>query len=185
MAVAATDLYDKSFEDHDVDMKLRRDGGDDPLNPEHLEIVRDRNQSKAINSRRGPMMIIAGSGMANGGRIIHHLRQRISDPSTMILFTGYQGTGTLGRDILDGNEYVQIFGEDVAVRAEVFRMTSLSAHADQADIMRWLGGFKAPPKRTFIVHGEPGPQEVLRDKIIADLGWNVVIPEQAQDFELS
>lgn len=184
MAVTATQLYDQTKEDHDVEMKIRIGEGDDPLNPEGLVLVRDRNQSKAINGNRGPMMVIAGSGMANGGRIIHHLRSRLDDDRTIVLFTGYQANGTLGRRILNGDPEVEIFGQPIQVRARVERMTSLSAHADQQEMLTWLRGFKTPPKKTFIVHGEPGPQEVLAAKIREELGWDTVIPTHGQTVEL-
>lgn len=185
MAISASDLYLRSKEDHDKDMKLAIAHGENPIEPEYLEIVRDREQSKAINSRSGPMVVIAGSGMATGGRIVHHLLQRLDRPETTVLFTGYQTVGTLGRELLEGAQEVEIHGSAVQVRARIDRLTSLSAHADQGEMMSWLRGFKQPPKRTFIVHGEPGVQEALAAKIEAELGWTVSIPEQAELFELA
>lgn len=184
MAISATDLYLRHKEDHDEDMKIALTDGK-ALEPDLLEFVRDREQSKALNSRKGPMMIIAGSGMANGGRVVHHLLHRLSDPSTFVLFTGYQAEGTLGRDILELNPEVRIHGKFVQVRARVEKLNSLSAHADQSEILRWLSGFKQPPRKTFIVHGEPEAQEALRDKIDEELGWSCEIPYQGQRFELN
>lgn len=184
MATSATLLYDHTREDHDVDMKDLAEGGSSPLHPEHLEFVRDKSQSKALNVRQGPMVIISGSGMLNGGRIVHHLKQRLDDPSTVLLFTGYQGVGTLGREILDGADVVEIHRAEIPVRARIERLTSLSAHADQGEILDWIGNFKTAPKRTFLVHGEPGPQKALRDKIAERFGWDVEIPEQGESFEL-
>jgi metallo-beta-lactamase family protein len=184
MATSATVLYDHTREDHDVDMKDFSLDGKSALHPDHLEFVRDKSQSKALNARQGPMVIISGSGMCSGGRILHHLKQRLDDPTTVLLFTGYQGAGTLGREILDGAESVEIHRAEIPVRARIERLTSLSAHADQAEIIEWLANFKSPPKRTFLVHGEPGPQEALRDRIVERYGWDVAIPEYRQAFDL-
>lgn len=184
MGVTATELYARTSEDHDVDMKLRLDQGDEPLNPDGVVMVRDRNQSKAINGNDGPMVIIAGSGMANGGRVVHHLKSRLGDERTVVLFTGFQASGTLGRELLEGATEVEIHGATIPVRARIERMTSLSAHADQGEIMNWLRGFKTPPKTTFLVHGEPEPQQVLAELIRSELGWNVRVPRLHESFEL-
>ncbi len=184
MAISTTELYRACQEEHDADMNQELDLGHTPLDPEGVTFVRDRELSKELNSRRGPMMIIAGSGMANGGRVVHHLFHRLSDPSTTVLFTGYQAEGTLGRRLLDGHERVRMFGKEVEVRAKTERLNALSAHADQGEIMRWLAGFKTPPKKTFIVHGEPKAQAVLQAKIAVDLGWETVIPKQGEMFQL-
>lgn len=185
MATTATQLYDRTVEDHDVDMRnLEEVDGKSPLQPDHLEFVRDTNASKALNRRPGPMVIISGSGMLTGGRVVHHLKQRLSDPKTLLLFTGYQGQGTMGRDLLDGAEEVTIHGQPIEVRAHIERLTSLSAHADYSEILTWLSHFTQPPKRTFLVHGEPEAQESLRDKIVAQYGWDVAIPHEGQTFRL-
>ena len=122
--------------------------------------------------------------MANGGRIVHHLMHRLGDPNTIVLFSGYQGEGTLGRRIQDGAERVRIYGQEIENRAEVQTLGSLSAHADQGEIMRWLKGFKNPPRKTFIVHGEPPAQAALKERIIADLGWEVEVPTRGDHFSL-
>ncbi|RYG35612.1 MBL fold metallo-hydrolase [bacterium] len=184
MAVTATDLYAMAKEEYDDDMKVAVATGHSPLDPEGLHTVRDRQQSKAINTATGPMVIVAGSGMANGGRVVHHLLHRISDPNTIVLFTGYQAEGTLGRHILDGEPEVRIQGHEVPVRARIEKLNALSAHADQGEMLHWLRGFKTPPRRTFIVHGEPPAQAALRDKIVAELGWDAVIPKFGENFEL-
>jgi metallo-beta-lactamase family protein len=149
-----------------------------------LSLIRDSEQSKALNKQRGPMMIIAGSGMATGGRIIHHLKHRLDDPATQVVFTGYQGEGTLGRRLLDGASQVEIHRQPIAVRAKISKLNSLSAHADQEEILTWLKKFKSPPKRTFIVHGEPPAQLALQQKIAQQLGWATSIPAQGQVFDL-
>lgn len=184
MATSASRLYLECADEHDKEMQILISEGDNPIEPENCEYVRDREASKALNNRPGPMVIIAGSGMANGGRIVHHMHRRLDDPTTMVLFTGYQAEGTLGRRLLEGQKQVKILGDDVTVNAKVDKLNSLSAHADQGEIMRWLGGFKAAPKRTFIVHGEPKAQDALAEKIGSELGWGVEIPEYLQKFEI-
>ncbi len=184
MAVSATKLYADSKEEHDLDMKISLDEENSPLEPHLLSLIRDREQSMALNSQQGPMIIIAGSGMCNGGRIVHHIKHRIGNPATTIVFTGYQGEGTLGRRLLEGEPEVKIHGQPFHVRANVTKLNSLSAHADQSEIMTWLRGFKQAPRKTFIVHGETKAQTVLQAKIKAELGWDVEVPAQGQEFEL-
>jgi metallo-beta-lactamase family protein len=185
MAVSTTDLYRAAYEEHDDEMKREHNIGHAPLEPENVTFVRDRELSKELNSRHGPMMIIAGSGMCNGGRILHHLMHRLDDPTTVVLFTGYQAQGTMGRRLLEGIDMVRMFGREINVQARVEKLNALSAHADQGEMMRWLGGFKAQPKKTFIVHGEPPAQAALQAKIKADLGWETIIPKWGESFELS
>ncbi len=184
MATSTTAVYEKAAEEHDDEMKIELKEGHDPLQPAHLEFIRDSNQSKALNSQRGPMMIISGSGMANGGRIIHHLKHRLGDSSTIVLFTGYQADGTLGRRLIEGASTVVIHGQEIAVRARIEKLNALSAHADYGEIMKWLKNFKSAPRRTFIVHGEPPAQASLRDKIVGELGWDVTIPKQGETSTL-
>ncbi|MEQ1935375.1 MAG: MBL fold metallo-hydrolase [Fimbriimonadaceae bacterium] len=184
MAISTTDLYRSAYEEHDEDMLREHNIGHAPLEPENVTFVRDRELSKELNSRTGPMMIIAGSGMANGGRIVHHMMHRLGDPSTVVLFTGYQAQGTLGRRLIEGAPMVRIFGQEVSVQAQVEKLNALSAHADQGEMLRWLGGFKSQPKKTFIVHGEPPAQAALQAKIKADLGWDTLIPKWGESFEL-
>jgi len=184
MAISATTLYANATDEHDKEMKIALNEDASPLEPHLLTLVRDREQSKALNSTKGPMIVIAGSGMANGGRIVHHLIHRLPDPTTTVVFTGYQGQGTLGRRLLEGQNPVHIRHVEVDVAAKITKLNSLSAHADQGEIMSWLKKFKTPPKETFIVHGEPPAQAALREKIDKELGWNVSIPYQGRIAEL-
>ncbi|MBL8088163.1 MAG: MBL fold metallo-hydrolase [Chthonomonas sp.] len=185
MATSTSQLYGRSQEEWDDEMRVSLQADDTPIEPDHLTYVRDRNQSKELNSRSGPMLIIAGSGMANGGRVVHHLMQRLGDPRTDVVFTGYQAVETLGRDLLDGAPEVHIFGKPVAVRANVEKLSALSAHAGQSELFRFLRGFKQQPKQAFIVHGEPDVQDIFKAKIEADLGWSGVhIPDQGQQFAI-
>jgi metallo-beta-lactamase family protein len=184
MANAATLLYARTDEDWDDDTKISILEGETPFSPELVQFVRDRHLSKALNNHRGPMMIIAGSGMASGGRIVHHLKHHLASENTIVLFTGFQAQGTLGRKIVEGAEWVDIMGDSIPVRAEIIQMGSLSAHADQGEMLDWMGGFKTVPKQTFLVHGEAEAQNVFAQKIREEKGWNVEIPEQGQTFSL-
>jgi len=184
MAISATQLYAQATDEHDKEMKIALEHDASPLEPHLLTLVRDREQSKALNSTKGPLIVIAGSGMANGGRIVHHFMHRLSDPTTTVVFTGYQAQGTLGRRLLEGQSPVYIHHAEIEVRANVTKLNSLSAHADQEEILSWLGHFKSPPKETFIVHGEPPAQAVLAAKIKEQFGWNVTIPHQGEIAQL-
>jgi metallo-beta-lactamase family protein len=182
MATETTLLYTDHVEDHDKEMKVHMKKGESPLSPELVHFVRDRNMSKALNQSDGPMMVIAGSGMVNGGRILHHLRHRLADPDNVVLFTGYQAEGTRGRDMIEGEPTVRIFGEEVPVRARIEKLNSLSAHADYEELFRWLSHLHRPPKRVFLVHGDYEVQQRFRDKIVERLGWQVDIPAPGDVF---
>lgn len=185
MASRATIEYLNASEEHDLETRDLARRGDNPLEPDHLEFVRDRDASKALNVRPGPMMIISGSGMASGGRVVHHLKQRLPDPNTLVLFTGFQAAGTLGRRLVDGHDTVTIMRQEVPVRAQIEVLDTMSAHADQKEILQWLGNFKKPPKRTFLVHGEAGAQDTLRAVIERELGWDVAVPSHLERFDLA
>ncbi|MFM7206837.1 MAG: MBL fold metallo-hydrolase RNA specificity domain-containing protein, partial [Planctomycetaceae bacterium] len=141
------------------------------------------NESKAINAHEGPGIVIASSGMMNGGRILHHLARRLPDPRTTVLVAGYQAKGTRGRTLLDGAEFLRIHGRDVPVRAVVRQVDALSGHADRHEIDRWLGAMAAP-RRTFLVHGEPqaaaGMAEFLRDR----RGWDMHVAALGESVNL-
>lgn len=184
MATSVTHVYASNREELDKETLAYLDAGKDPMQPSGLTFVRDRNQSKGLNAMEGPKIIIAGSGMANGGRVVHHLLNRLPDPSTIVLFTGYQAAGTLGRQLENGSPTARILGQEVPVRARIEKLSALSAHADQGEILKWLGGFKSAPKTTFIVHGEPPAQEALQAKIREQLGWDTVIPGHGDHFTL-
>ena len=131
-----------------------------------------------------PKIIISASGMATGGRVLHHLKRYAPDPRNTILFAGYQAVGTRGAAMLAGVESIKIHGGEVPLRAEVANLSMLSAHADAGEILRWLKGFKAPPRMTFIVHGEPSSSDGLRRRIQDELGWPCKVAEQLEKVEL-
>jgi len=184
MAVSVTRVYAAAREELDDEMVASVEAGRSELEPDGVIFVRDREISKTLNQQRGPLIIISGSGMANGGRVTHHLQHRLGNPNTTVLFTGYQAEGTLGRRLIEGAPEVHIHGQVVDVRARIEKVNALSAHADQGEMLRWLSGFKKAPKMTFIVHGEPEAQAVLQRKIEEQFGWSTVIPKQAEEFSL-
>lgn len=147
-------------------------------------IVNTVEESIQLNLRRGPMVIVAGSGMATGGRVVHHIKQFAPDPRNTVLFAGFQAGGTRGAAMVGGADSVKIHGSYVPVRAEVANLDNLSAHADYAEILDWLGGFKRPPRRSFVTHGEPQAADAMRLHIAERLGWRVEVPDYLQSVEL-
>ncbi len=139
--------------------------------------VNSIEQSKDVNSRKGPMIIIAASGMATGGRVLHHLKAFAPNPANLILFSGFQAGGTRGATMMAGAQSVRIHGEDIPVRAQVANLEALSAHADYNEILQWLGNFKRAPRRTFLTHGEPEAADQLRQHIERKYGWDCYVPD--------
>lgn len=154
LAVNVTDIFARHPECYDAEIrKILRDTGD-PFGFELLDYVRSVDESKALNDKKGPFIVISASGMMEAGRILHHLANGIGDPQNVILVVGYQAAHTLGRRLVDGAEEVRIFGEPHESRAEVVVMNEFSAHADKNELMEWVRGFKEAPARAFVVHGE-------------------------------
>lgn len=151
---------------------------------EGVTYVHSVEESKALNAASGPMIVISASGMATGGRVTHHIKAFAPDPANTILFAGFQAAGTRGETMLAGADSVKIHGEYVPIRAEVVGMDSLSAHADYRDLLEWLGRAPAPPKKTFIVHGEPSAQDAFRRHLADFLGWEAEIPAYLDTVEL-
>ncbi|WP_036283908.1 MBL fold metallo-hydrolase RNA specificity domain-containing protein [Methylocystis sp. ATCC 49242] len=142
--------------------------------------VESVDESKAINEDDAPKVIISASGMATGGRVLHHLKKFAPDPRNTILFAGFQAAGTRGAALVGGAQSVKIHGEYVPVRAEVDNLSMLSAHADANELMRWLGNFRRPPRMTFLTHGEPTASDTLRLRIQDELGWRCHVPEMME-----
>ncbi|GAA3977053.1 MBL fold metallo-hydrolase [Hymenobacter antarcticus] len=143
-----------------------------------VRFVTEARESKGLNSKTGAAIIVSSSGMLTGGRIIHHLFNRLSRPQDTLLLVGYQAEGTRGRRLQNGETEIKMFGEMVPVRCQVKQLHGFSAHADRSELLRWLGQFLAPPKRTFIVHGEPAPAEALAKALREAHGWsNVEVPD--------
>jgi metallo-beta-lactamase family protein len=171
MAMAATVAYARHPEEHDDELSRAGAAGARPFAPGRLHLSMTAEDSKRLNGLEGPLIVIAGSGMATGGRILHHFRHRLGDERTTVLFVGYQAAGTRGRLLRDGASSVRIFGEEVAVRATVLATDALSAHADRQELLRWLKTFRRPPGATYAVHGEPQAAAALCDAIAGELGW--------------
>jgi metallo-beta-lactamase family protein len=149
-----------------------------------VHFTEDVADSMEINAVRSGAVIISASGMCDGGRIRHHLRHNISRPECSIVFVGFQAAGTLGRRIVDGARSVRLSGEEHEVRARVFTIGGLSAHADRDALLGWLGKVSRPPGRCFVVHGEPQAASGLAEAIRTRLGWeNISIPQRNQVIE--
>jgi metallo-beta-lactamase family protein len=184
MAIDATDLYGRHHEDHNVNMEDMESQGVKTLSPPGVHCDRTSEESKALNDIPGPLVIISASGMATGGRVLHHLEQRLPDSRNTVLFVGYQVEGTRGHTIQSGSATVKIHGHEVPIHARVESMETLSGHADSGEIMRWLRGFPEPPRKTYLVHGEPASSEALKSKIAKELKWDVEIRRYLEQVSL-
>lgn len=176
----------------DASALLERHPLDHRLTPDECEAamasatyVQDVEESKALSRNAVPKVIIAASGMATGGRVLHHIKTYGPDSKNTLLFAGYQAAGTRGDALLNGAREIKIHGKWVPVRAEVGSLPMLSAHADADEILRWLGGFQRKPKKTFIVHGEGHSSAALRERIEKELGWDCEIPNEGDEWVLS
>lgn len=178
LAINATEV----FADHPDDHRLTRAEAESACALPRY--VREVEESKRLDRDSSPKIIIAGSGMATGGRVLHHLKTYAPDRRHTILFAGYQAPGTRGEALVNGAESVKIHGEYWPVRAEVENLEMLSAHADADELMDWLGRFSRPPRRTFVVHGEPEASDALRLRIAEELGWDAIVPEPDMEYSL-
>jgi len=184
MAIDCTDIYRHHREDHNLEMDQLEDRGVRPFAPAGVHFDREVGASKAINNARGPMIIISASGMATGGRVLHHLERMLPDGRNTILFEGFQAPGTRGQIIQSGASEVKIHGEMVPVRARIESMENLSGHADYGEILRWLERFPRPPGKVWMVHGEPRAAESLQAKITGQLGWAASVAGYLQKITL-
>jgi metallo-beta-lactamase family protein len=186
MAINVTDIYVHHAEDHDSDyIDEEKHGLGDPLNMKLVHLTRTVEDSKRINNVTTPCIIVSASGMATGGRVLHHLAQRLPDPRNTVLLVGYQAQSTKGEALQNGAKFIRLFGQQVPVQAQVVSMGQLSAHAGKSELLRWLSGFTAPPRQTFLVHGEPVALNSLRDAVTAQFKWPVIIPVYLQTFDLN
>lgn len=178
MAINASDILCRHLADHRLSADECRQSC------EVATYVRDVEESKALTANSMPKVIISASGMATGGRVLHHLKAYGPDSRNTILFSGFQAAGTRGASLVAGAHEVKIHGQWVPIRAEVTNLPMLSAHADADEILRWLGGFEQPPVKTFIVHGEPRASDALKVRIESDLKWDCAIPAMGEAFVL-
>ncbi|MFM9059065.1 MAG: MBL fold metallo-hydrolase RNA specificity domain-containing protein [Planctomycetaceae bacterium] len=182
MAVEALEVFRRHGDEHDFS-EARLQGVAESLASPFVRMAKTAAESKAINAHEGPGIVIASSGMMNGGRILHHLARRLPDPRTTVLVAGYQASGTRGRMLIDGARFLKIHGRDVPVKAAVRKVDALSGHADRHEIDRWLGPLPAP-KRTFLVHGEPPAARGMAGFLRERRGWEVTIPALGDTAEL-
>lgn len=179
MAINASDILCRHMEDQRLSESECR------LACGVAHYVREVAESKALTTNPMPKVIISASGMATGGRVLHHLKRYAGDAKNTILFAGFQAGGTRGAAMMAGAQSIKIHGEYFPVRAEVKNLEMLSGHADADEIMRWLKGFKNPPRTTFITHGEPTASDALRHRIEEELGWTCVVPDHGEEIALS
>ena len=186
MALSATDLYVRHTEDHDLDMtRLDQSGDHDPLNVHEFHLTRSVDDSKRINDVKTPCIIISASGMVTGGRVLHHLAQRLPDAKNAVILAGFQAEGTRGRALQEGAKLMHLFGEAVPVNAEIITMGQFSAHAGKSELLRWVGALEKPPKKAWLTHGEPAAAQALQAAIKEKFSWDVAVARHLDTVELS
>ena len=185
MAAATTAAYANRKEEQDEEYASILTQQRHPLRTHSMATASSRQESKRLNDVTGARVIISASGMMTGGRILHHAMRLVPDPETTIVFVGYQAAGTLGRRILDGEPEVKIMGQRVPVRCRIAKIGGFSAHADWAEVLRWLNGLAGdPPRQIFLTHGEPEAANSMAGHIKEKLGWNVHVPQYGEKIEL-
>jgi metallo-beta-lactamase family protein len=176
MAIHTTELFQKHIGEH------RLTAAQVHAMTHHATMVRTPDESKALASRHGPMVILAASGMATGGRVLHHLAHHLGNHRNMVILTGYQPPGTRGATLAAGARSVRIHGQDVSVNAEVVQLQSASAHADAPQLLQWLRQMPQAPDQVYVVHGDAGPADALRQRIEQELGWRAMVPEHGSTW---
>ena len=185
MAVNAFEIYHAHEEEHDVEMNTAKALTNNPMCTRNIHFARTVQESKAINDHAFPAVIISANGMATGGRIVHHLMNRVPDARNSVVFVGFQAAGTRGRYLVEGAKTVRIYGMEYPVRADIRSIEGFSAHGDYNEVLRWLGSFKSPPRKTFLVHGEPRAIVAMKEHITAQHPeWHVAVPKYRETFEL-
>jgi len=180
MAIDATDIYDRAEAEHDEELEALGESTSDPLAPGRFGRSRTSEQSKELNSIDSSMVIVAGSGMATGGRVVHHLLHRLSNPRNSVVFVGFQAGGTRGRALVEGADTVAIHGQTVRVRAQIHQLHGLSAHADRDELLRWCKALPGTPGRIFLNHGEDPARKALSVAIF-EMGWpRPVLPKTGE-----
>jgi len=184
LAIKATEIFRRyrSYLDGETQSLLKN--GEDPLDLPQLQFSSTTADSMQINEMNGPAIIISASGMANAGRIKHHLRHNLWRPGASIVFVGYQAEGTPGRKIVDGAKTIRIFSEDIAIKAKIWTINGFSAHAGQSQLLDWLGTFQNKKMQVFLVHGETAEQDQLASMIRQKLGFDVTIPEYLEEIKI-
>lgn len=184
MAASATQAYTRAKEEHDEDYRLALKTNPTPLRTHSMTTASSREESKRLNSAQGARVIISASGMMNGGRVLHHALRVLPDENATVVFVGYQAAGTLGRRVADKEKEVKVLGQWIPVRCAVEKIGGFSAHADWKEVIRWLEGMPAPPKRVFVTHGEPDAADAMARRIRERFGWEIEVPQYGEQFEL-
>jgi metallo-beta-lactamase family protein len=185
MALSATDLYLKHREDHDLEFSREESSGKgDPLSVHEFHLARSVEESKSINSVKTPCIIISASGMVTGGRVLHHLAQRLPDPRNAVILGGFQAEGTRGRALQEGAKVLHLFGQTVPVCAEIVEMGQFSAHAGKSELLRWLAALPAPPRQTYLTHGEPAAAQSLQQAIQEKFHWKAAAAKYLDTVDL-
>jgi metallo-beta-lactamase family protein len=179
MAVQALEFYRRHAAELDPEVRAAR-GEVSAFCTARFEPVESSRESQQVVDRPGPAIVISASGMATGGRVLHHLAAGLSDPRNTVLFVGFQAAGTRGRNLIEGAPQVKMFGSYIPVQARIEKLNAMSAHADANEILRWLRTFPSAPAVTYLVHGEPPAQVALKGRIERELGWKVHIPEYGE-----
>jgi metallo-beta-lactamase family protein len=183
MAISVTQLHKKFFDYHKLD-EFDLANHHSVFDFENIQYRRSQEESVQLNYVKKDAIIISASGMCTGGRIVHHLYNRLQNENDTILFVGYQAEGTRGRRILDGEEKIKMFGYEIPVVCHVEKIEGLSAHADRTELLNWLSNFNTGPKSTFVVHGELKSSESFAETVRSKFGWNVTVPEYKETIEL-
>ncbi|MFN2576772.1 MAG: MBL fold metallo-hydrolase RNA specificity domain-containing protein [Pyrinomonadaceae bacterium] len=184
MAAAATQAYARRAEEQDEEYMAALKITPTPLQTHSMLACNTRDESKRINSMQGARIIIAASGMMNGGRVLHHALRLLPDENATVVFVGYQAAGTLGRRVADGDKQVKVLGQWIPVKCRIEKIGGFSAHADWKEVVRWLEGMPSPPRRVFVTHGEPDAAEGMATHIRERFGWVVEVPQYGERFEL-
>lgn len=180
LAISATEVFQANPEYFDEETTASLMQGDNPLAFEHLHFVRSQEESQKLNLLKGSAMIISASGMADAGRILHHLKHQLWKKNNHVVFVGYQAEGSMGRKLLTGAKFVRIMGQNIRVGAKIHDLSAFSAHADKNQLLAWLKGFKHPPKQVFVVHGETDASLDFATTIKEELGWQAIVPSRGE-----
>jgi metallo-beta-lactamase family protein len=184
MALAALRLYKNAISNSDPEVRAQVAEHAELIEPPNLTEVRTVEESIALNSRLGPMVIISASGMASGGRVLHHLAHRLGDRRNSVITVGYQAEGTRGRSLIEGATSLKMLGRYFPVRAEIVNVPAFSVHADQCELIEWLRGCPTVPETTYVVHGESVAAQAMRDAIANQLQFNAVVPRQFEQVRI-
>lgn len=183
MAIDVTKLYKRFHQYHKLGPVIDEESSN-PFQHPKLHYYQTQEASMSLNAIRGDAIIISASGMATGGRVLHHLYNRLPNEHDSFIFVGYQAEGTRGRKLIDGEPLSRMYGMDIQVKSKIYYIEGMSAHADQDELIEWAEGFASKPKMAFMIHGEKEASEGLSNRLEQELGWHTIIPEYLESFEL-